>query len=214
MCAFSRAPPYTIVSSVLFNVFFAKKRYTVVPFSGGVFMSLQLTLRFAHDLSSSERKAIIDVCTQAYGEDFTAILAQFPDAIHLLAHRESRLVSHACWVTRWLQPDGLPLLKTAYVEAVATVPAFQRKGIGSAVMQRVAMEIQDYALGGLCAAHDHIGFYRRLGWEIWCGPKAIRTSETLIATPDEDVMILRTAKTPPLNIFTTITAEWREGDVW
>jgi aminoglycoside 2'-N-acetyltransferase I len=177
-------------------------------------MPLQIAIISAHDLSSNERQAIIDVCTQAYGKDFTAILAQFHDAIHLLARLEDKPVSHACWVTRWLQPEGLSLLKTAYVEAVATVPAFQGKGFGSAVMQRVATAIQDYALGGLCAAHAHIGFYQRLGWEMWRGPKAIRTSETLIATPDENVMILRTAKTPPLDISTTITAEWREGDLW
>ncbi|GHO58288.1 GNAT family N-acetyltransferase [Ktedonobacter robiniae] len=177
-------------------------------------MSLQLTLRSAHDLSTSEQQIIIDVCTQAYGEDFTTVLAQFPDALHLLAYWENKPASHACWVTRWLQLDGLPLLQTAYVEAVATVPAFQGRGIGSTVMQRVATEIQDYALGGLCAAHEHIGFYQRLGWERWRGPKAIRTVETLIATPDEDVMILRTAKTPSLDVSTTITAEWREGDLW
>jgi aminoglycoside 2'-N-acetyltransferase I len=195
-------------------LFVKKKEAQMFPSLEEVFMSLQLTVLSAHDLSSSERQAIIDICPEAYEENFTAVLPQFPDAIHLLARLENRRVSHACWVTRWLQPDGLPLLKTAYIEAVATVPTFQGKGMGSAVMQRVATEIQDYALGGLCAAHDHIGFYRRLGWEMWCGPKAIRTSEALIATPDEDVMILRTAKTPPLDIFTTITAEWREGDVW
>ena len=177
-------------------------------------MPLQFTIISAHDLSASEQRAIIDVCTQAYGKDFTALLAQFHDAIHLLARLEDKPVSHACWVTRWLQPEGLPLLKTAYIEAVATVPAFQGEGFGSAVMQRVAAEIQDYALGGLCAAHAHIGLYQRLGWEMWRGPKAIRTSETLIATPDEDVMILRTAKTPSLDISTAITAEWREGDLW
>lgn len=177
-------------------------------------MSLQLILRSAHDLSSSERQAIIDVCTEAYGEDFTTVLAQFPDAVHLLARLEDRPVSHACWVTRWLQPDGLPLLKTAYIEAVATIPTFRRKGVGRAVMQRVATEIQDYALGGLCAAHDHIHFYQHLGWEMWCGPKAIRTPTALIETPDEDVMILRTANTPMLDVSTAITAEWREGDLW
>ncbi len=123
-------------------------------------------------------------------------------------------MSHACWVTRWLQPEGLPLLKTAYVEAVATIPALQGKGFGSAVMRGVATEIQEYALGGLCAAHDHMSFYQRLGWEMWRGPKVIRTPKGPLATPDEDVMIFRTAHTPPLDVTTMITAEWREGDLW
>ncbi|WP_201380961.1 hypothetical protein [Ktedonobacter sp. SOSP1-52] len=54
-------------------------------------MSLQLTLRSAHDLSTRKRQTIIDVCTQAYGEDFTTVLAQFPDALHLLAYHFHQL---------------------------------------------------------------------------------------------------------------------------
>ncbi len=177
-------------------------------------MSLELTVIFTNDLSSSERQEIIDVCTEAYEEDFTPVLALFPDATHVLARLEDKVVSHACWVTRWLQPDGLPLLKTAYVEAVATAPAYQGRGSGSKVMQRVADEIQDYTLGGLCAARDHIDFYKRLGWEMWCGPRTIRTSNTILETPNEDVMVLRTAWTSVLNVHSAITAEWREGDLW
>src|SRR5215472_16080780 len=112
-------------------------------------MSLQLTVISAHDLLSSEWQEIIEVCTEAYEENFAQVLALFPDAIHVLARLGDKLVSHACWVTRWLQPDGLLLLKTGYVEAVATAPAYQGRGIGSKVMQRVADEIQDYMLGGL-----------------------------------------------------------------
>jgi aminoglycoside 2'-N-acetyltransferase I len=177
-------------------------------------MSLQLTVISVNDLLASERQEIIDVCTEAHEEDFTPILALFPDAIHVLARLEDKLVSHACWVTRWLQPDGLPLLKTAYIEAVATVPAYQGRGIGSKVMQRVAAETQDYTLGALSPAHAHIGFYKRLGWEMWHGPKAIRAFNAVIETPDEDIMILRTARTPLLDTYATITAEWREGELW
>lgn len=178
-------------------------------------MELQLTTLSSRDLQPAERQAIITVCTEAYEEDFAPVLALFPDATHVLARVEGQLVSHACWVTRWLQPEGLPLLHTAYVEAVATLPTYQEKGIGSTIMQRVAAEIQGYALGGLCAAPAHAGFYERLGWEMWHGPKGIRTSDTVTATPDvEAVMILRTPRTPLLDLHAPLTAEWREGDVW
>jgi GNAT superfamily N-acetyltransferase len=177
-------------------------------------MSLQITVISINNLLSSQRQEIINVCTEAHEQDFTPILALFPDATHVLAHLEDKLVSHACWVTRWLQPDGLPPLKTAYIEAVATAPAYQGRGIGSQVMQRVAAEIQNYTLGALSPAHAHIGFYKRLGWEIWPGSKAIRTSNTVIETPDENIMILRTTQTPLLNIHAAITAEWREGELW
>ena len=38
------------------------------------FMSLQLTVISAHDLLSSERQEIIDVCTEAYNEMAQAVL--------------------------------------------------------------------------------------------------------------------------------------------
>lgn len=134
------------------------------------------------------------------------------DSVHVLVRFNGTLVSHACWVTRWLQPEGSPPLRTAYVEAVATEPAFQRRGFGTAAMRRVAKEIRAYPLGGLSTGSP--GFYARLGWEPWRGPSAIRTPSGLFDTTGERIMILRTPLTPPLDVTTLLTAEWREGKLW
>src|SRR5262249_17195922 len=132
---------------------------------------------------------------------------------HVLAKHKGTLVGHASWVPRQLQPEGLPMLQTAYVEDVATHPAFQHAGIGTSVMVRMVETIKDFELGGL--ATGHFGFYGRLGWELWRGKTAIRTGQGLLFTPDEDgLMILRLARTPPLNLDALITAEWRPGQVW
>ena len=56
--------------------------------------------------------------------------------------------------------------------------------------------------------------YARLGWEFWRGPLFIRRADRLIPTPDEDVMILRLPKTPPLDLEAPLSAEWREGELW
>jgi hypothetical protein len=56
--------------------------------------------------------------------------------------------------------------------------------------------------------------YARLGWEFWRGPLFIRRAGRLIPTPDEEVMILRLPKTPPLDLEAPLSVEWREGELW
>lgn len=172
----------------------------------------RLVVVAAHDLGDDVRAEIIALCTEAYEEDFTRLFQLLPGSTHVLAYLDGQLVSHAGWVTRWLQPEGFHPLRTAYVEAVATRPSYQRRGFGSLVMRRVAKEIGDYPLGALSPSDP--AFYERLGWQLWRGPTAIRTSQGLVPTPDEQVMIYRTKWTPPIDANTLLTAEWREGELW
>lgn len=86
-------------------------------------------------LSAAQKQEILTICSAAYEEDFRPYLELLNNSVHLLARQSDILVSHAAWVTRWLQINEGKLLQTAYVEAVATAPAYQRRGIGSAVMR-------------------------------------------------------------------------------
>ena len=72
-------------------------------------------------------RAVIDVCIAAHENEEFRNLFTFLEAggRHLLGHRGSELVSHAVVTTRWAQPAGQPALRTAYVDAVATLPAYQ-----------------------------------------------------------------------------------------
>lgn len=54
----------------------------------------------------------------------------------------------------------------------------------------------------------------RLGWETWRGPLFIRTADGLLPTPDEDVMIRRLPRTPALDVTQSLSAEWRQGELW
>ena len=128
---------------------------------------------------------MIDVCIAAHeNEDFRNLFT-FLEAggRHVLGYRGSELVSHAVVTTRWAQPAGRPALRTAYVDAVATQPAYQRQGHGSAVMRRLAGAIDDYEVG--CLQTDRPTFYEHLGWEVWRGPLAGRGEEGLVPTPDQ-----------------------------
>lgn len=163
-------------------------------------------------LSDADRRAVLDLCNRAYQEDLEPLFETFTDPTHILGYCGRSLVSHALWVTRWLQPGHHSPLRTAYVEMVATAPEHWRKGFASAVMKRLAEAITDFELAALCPAETTL--YARLGWVFWQGPLFIRTSETLLPTPDERVMILRLPRTPPLDPRAPLSAEWRPGELW
>lgn len=164
------------------------------------------------ELTCSARDAIVALCTRAFDQDFANLFDFVSDSLHVLAYRDGTLIGHACWAARRLEPAGHAPLRTAYVDAVATDPAFQGRGVGSAVMERLMAEIQPYDLGGLST--PRVAFYARLGWERWRGPTAMRTDDGLVATPDDTVMILRTPTTPPLDTTTLLIADYRPGQAW
>lgn len=167
----------------------------------------------AEQMTAEQKFTIIRLCTEAYEEPFANMFEMLPGSVHVLGYLGDELVTHAAWVTRWLQPAGLPILRTAYVEAVATHPAYQRRGYAAAVMRALQAHIQDFDLGGL--SPFSVDYYARLGWEKWRGPLAIRIEHGLEPSPsDEEVMILRLPRTPELNLDGLLTAEWRVGELW
>jgi aminoglycoside 2'-N-acetyltransferase I len=165
-------------------------------------------------LNPDTRAAIIQVCRTTHQEDdFIHLFSYIPSGgIHVLAYREQELVSHAVVTTRWLQPEGLPLLRTAYVDAVATLPVYQGQGVGSAVMRHLASVISEYEIA--CLETDQVSFYAQLGWEAWRGPLAGRRVTELLPTPDQKgIMILRLARTPPLDLDSLLVIEYA-GRIW
>ena len=165
------------------------------------------------DLNEIERAAIVDLCTEAHQTDFGPLFSFLPpDGLHIVGRVDERIVSHAVVTTRWLQPGSLPLLKTAYVDAVATHPHYQGKGVGSAVMRHLAAVVTEYEIA--CLETDRVAFYTRLGWEVWRGPLAGRRGDELIPTPDQTgILILRLPKTPLLDLDSLLTIEV-QGRIW
>ena len=104
---------------------------------------IRLTSTKTEALSEETRTSIIELCVAAHREeDFRNLFLYVPSGgWHFLAYDKDQLVSHAMVTTRWLQPEGYPPLKTAYIDAVSTLPAYQGQGYGTAVMRRLAAEI-------------------------------------------------------------------------
>jgi hypothetical protein len=86
-----------------------------------------ITSANTEELSADSRAEIIELCLAAHQEnDFRNLFTYVPaGGWHFFAILDGRLVSHAMVTTRWLQPEDLPLLKTAYVDAVSTLPEVQ-----------------------------------------------------------------------------------------
>ncbi len=177
-------------------------------------MRKNLNIEVAHvdELAPDLKVAVLALCNRAYDEDLAPLFATFANPTHVLGFLGEALVSHAMWVTRWLQPGNSPHLRTAYVEMVATEPDQQRRGFATAVMRHLASAISEYDLGALCPAEPAL--YSRLDWDFWRGPLFIRSGEVLLATPQERIMFLRLENTPLLDPDQALSAEWREGELW
>jgi aminoglycoside 2'-N-acetyltransferase I len=174
--------------------------------------TLKLEVLHADQLAPEHLEEIHALCNRAYDTDLEPLFRTFTDTTHVIGWSGPAIVSHAMWVTRWLQPSNQPLLRTAYVEMVATEPEFQRRGFATVVMRRLASAINDFEVGGLSPAEPML--YTKLGWVFWQGPLFIRTKDGLISTPEGSIMILQLPRTPPLDLTLPLSAEWREGELW
>lgn len=175
----------------------------------------QLEIQVIHSslLSEPLYAEIVSLCNRAYQEDMRSILQTFADATHILGYYDGRLVCHALWVTRHLQVGASPLLRTAYVEALATDAAYRGRGIAAVLMKRIVIEVRHYDLAALSPFSS--SYYERLGWQLWRGPLSIRMGDTSLPSPaDEEVMIYRLPQTPALNLTEPLSAEWRAGELW
>src|SRR5919109_4342110 len=168
------------------------------------------------ELDTETRDAIVHLCVLAHQEeDFKNLFSYVSSGgWHFLAFQGEQLVSHAMVTTRWLQPEGHPLLKTAYIDAVATLPTAQGHGHGSRLMRYLADKIEgEYIIG--CLETERVEFYKRLGWEVWRGALAGRSEQGLVATPEQKgIMVLRLSQTPILNLESMLTIECQDERIW
>lgn len=167
------------------------------------------------ELTATNRESIIGLCVEAHQEeDFKNLFIYIPSGgRHFLAYRGGEPVSHAVVTTRWLQPEGCRVLRTAYVDAVATLPAYQGQGYGTRVMRHLAQNVADYEIG--CLETEHAAFFERLGWIRWRGALAGRSEEGLIPTPEQEgIMVLPLEGTPALDPDSMLTIERTPGRIW
>lgn len=177
-------------------------------------MALQLLTVPAHALTPAQLEDVIALCSDVFNLDYRYYMNLCPDRVHVLAYADGRLVGHALWLDRRMRIGGGPRQIAAYIEGVATQPDYRGRGIGSAMMRRVAEEIAGYDFGALSPARP--AWYERLGWVRWRGPLLIERDGVIEETtdPDELVLIYRTPHTGELDLTATLTGEWRSFEPW
>lgn len=134
--------------------------------------------------------------------------------VHVWLTGADGVISHGSFVERTLvsADETLPV---GYVEAVATAAAHRRHGHAASVMTRIGELIRErYVLGALSTGTHAL--YESLGWELWRGPTFADGPRGRERTLDDDgsVMILRTPRSPRLDLDGFLVCDWRPGDVW
>jgi aminoglycoside 2'-N-acetyltransferase I len=175
---------------------------------------LVIQLKQNSALTPAEYAEIIALTSQAFERDYTPYMESFLSPTHILARYRGKLVSYVAVVTRRLQIGDGPLLKTAYIEGLATELGHRHQGYASQVMRRAVEESQDFDFAALSTGSN--SFYARLGWQVWRGTLYARKDNELIPMPEEQgcVMVLALPKTPPLDIAAPMSIDWRELEPW
>ncbi|MFO7664457.1 MAG: hypothetical protein R6X18_17955 [Chloroflexota bacterium] len=104
---------------------------------------ITVTSTRTEELDDAMRAAIIHVCRTAHQEDdFQHLFSYIPaGGLHVLAYREEELVGHMVATARRLQPEGLPVLRKAYVDAVDSITCFdQGNMIGTQLLEELNHE--------------------------------------------------------------------------
>ena len=91
---------------------------------------LELQVIPGDTISPRTRDGVITLWARAFEQDMS-LWKTLEGAVHVLGRLGPKLVTHALWVTRWLQAGTGPLLRTAYVEAVATEAAYRKRGFAT-----------------------------------------------------------------------------------
>jgi aminoglycoside 2'-N-acetyltransferase I len=174
---------------------------------------MQIHAIVSSKLGDEVRTELLRVCNDAYREDISGYLTNIGPGLHLLGRVDGELVAHAMIVERTLQVARAPVLRTAYVELVATHPKHQRRGYASRLLREIVPHIQSFDIAALSPSAEE--FYARLGWQSWRGELSVRRESAVEPTPNEVVMVMPLPRTPPsLSLDEPLSIEWRTGEIW
>jgi len=156
-----------------------------------------------------------DLWQAAFGDDFDEADAEHAHGgIHAVLRDGPVVLAHASVVPRTLIV-GESSVRVGYVEAVATLPSHQGRGLATRAMTALDPVLRrDHDMGALSTGIP--AFYARLGWERWRGPSyVVRDGEWVRTEEDDDgLMVLRYGVSAGLELTLPIACGDRSGDVW
>jgi aminoglycoside 2'-N-acetyltransferase I len=184
--------------------------------SGATLTGVDLLVAESDRIDGATRRALQELWDRAFGDRFSADDADHAyGGVHVLARDGGRLVGHASAVPRRMRFGDGPWRTVGYVEAVATDPDRQGRGVGRQVMQRLHEEIAVRWPVAMLSTGRATGFYESLGWERWRGLSYTSTDAGVV--PDGEhggLMILRPDPSIVPDLSMAVTCEDRPGDAW
>jgi aminoglycoside 2'-N-acetyltransferase I len=129
---------------------------------------------------------------------------------HVLVEDGATLLAHGAIVQRRMLL-GERSVRVGYVEAVATRPDRQRRGLATRVMDALEARRPAYDLLALSASAKGVPLYAGRGWRQWQGPTAVMTERGIERTEEDDdgVWVLG-----DVDRTQRLVCDWRDGDVW
>lgn len=175
-------------------------------------MTLRIAVLPRARVGAIDRAQIEALCSAAFEVRYGDFLEAFGATTHVLGWDDGLLVAHALWITRTLRLGVSRSVRSAYVEAVVTQPAYQRRGYGTLLMRRLQCHLGAYDLGALATRAPV--FYESLGWQQWLGPLYVERDGQLTASPDECVMVFPGSSGQLPDRTTALTVPWRPLACW
>jgi aminoglycoside 2'-N-acetyltransferase I len=177
---------------------------------------VEIVVAESDQLDAETRAALRELWHRAFGGRFSDDDADHAyGGVHVLVRADARVVGHASAVPRRLRFADQPWRTVGYVEAVATDPGHQGRGVGRRTMLALHEEIERRWPVALLSTGRATGFYERLGWERWRGLSYTRTADDVV--PDDEhggLMILRLDASAVPDLAVAVTCEDRRGDAW
>lgn len=176
----------------------------------------EITVVDSADVDDDLRARLRLLWSRAFGDRFDDHDADHAyGGVHVIAMADGCPVGHASAVPRRICFDRGAWQTIGYVEAVATDPDHQGRGLGRDVMLRLHDEIAHRWPVAMLSTGRARGFYERLGWECCRGISSTRTAAGIV--PDDEhggLMILRRDESAAPDLTVEVTCEDRAGDAW
>jgi aminoglycoside 2'-N-acetyltransferase I len=175
-------------------------------------MTIQIKTLEREQINRQQWYEIVDLCSEAFEVDYAPFLDAFGPTTHVIGIIDSTIVTHALWLPRTLRVGKDVDARSAYVEAVATRPAYKRRGFATAVMQVLQSRLRAYDFGALATSVP--AFYEALGWRQWIGTLLVDRAGVYTETTNECVMIYAIEGQSIPDVTQTLTAPWRPNEPW
>jgi aminoglycoside 2'-N-acetyltransferase I len=175
---------------------------------------LQIESKRTFALSREERRVVLDTCNAAFGQPFDILFDLLPpDGAHFLGHVDGRLVAHLVVTDRSMRFGEGRWLRAGYIDAVATLPDFRRRGYASELL-RAAIEIgrRRYDLFALATSIPQL--YSGCGFAKWRGRQFVENQDCagVVATEEQgNLMVLPFGNAVPEDDTLPVVANWRPG---